>query len=131
MRIAIATEHGSVAGHFGRCPQYSLIDIEDGQETGRTVVDNPGHEPGLIPRFLKSHDANAIIAGGMGQRAKDIFDSLGIETIIGVAGKIDEVITGCIDGTLEGGGSFCAHGEEHEHGHGGGHHDGMHHHGHH
>lgn len=125
MRVAIATENGSVAGHFGRCPQYTLVDLADGRETRRVVVDNPGHEPGRIPHFLKSHDANVVIAGGMGHRAKEIFDSLGIEAVIGIEGTIDEVVAGCIAGTIEGGGSFCAHGEGHDHE--GGQHEGMHH----
>ncbi|MFW5688145.1 MAG: NifB/NifX family molybdenum-iron cluster-binding protein [Spirochaetota bacterium] len=126
MRLAIATENGSVAAHFGRCPQYTLVDIEDGRETGRQVVANPGHEPGRIPAFLKEHGAAVVVAGGMGPRAADLFDSMGIGHVIGVQATVDAVVSGCLDGTLEGGESLCSHGSDH---HGGHDHGGHHHHG--
>lgn len=125
MRLAIATENGGVAAHFGRCPHYTLVDIEDGQETSRTVVENPGHEPGKIPAFLRDHDARVILAGGMGNRARNLFDSMNIEQVVGVQGSIDSVVERCINGTLEGGESLCSHPDGHEHeGHD---HDHMHH----
>ena len=30
MRIAISTDGSSVSGHFGRCPSFTIVDIEDG-----------------------------------------------------------------------------------------------------
>ena len=51
-----------------------------------------------------------MIAGGMGRRAEAFFNQYGIEVIVGVTGKIDEVIKKIIDGTLEGGESLCAPG---------------------
>jgi predicted Fe-Mo cluster-binding NifX family protein len=132
MRLAISTENGAVAAHFGRCPHYTLIDIENGAETGRTVVENPGHEPGRIPAFLRDHDANVVIAGGMGRRAQELFNAMGIEQLVGIQGRIDDVVSRCISGTLAAGESLCSHPDGHGDGHShGGHHDGMHHHGHH
>jgi predicted Fe-Mo cluster-binding NifX family protein len=122
MRLAIATDNGRVAAHFGRCPEYTLVDVEDGREVSRRTLDNPGHEPGRIPAFLNEHDADAVVAGGMGQRAKQLFDSMGIEQVIGTQGSIDSVVKEFIDGTLEGGESLCSHGQgEHDH-------DDLHHH---
>ena len=121
MRIAIATEAGNVAAHFGRCPLYTLVDLVDGQMDNRRELQNPGHEPGRIPRLLRDHDVDVIIAGGMGQRAQMLFSQMDIEQIVGVTGSIDEVLNACMDGTLEGGESLCAHGEGHgdgAHGHG-------------
>lgn len=119
MRIAIATEDGQVSAHFGHCPCFALVDIEDGAVTGRTSVESPEHAPGRIPRFLKDHNVEVIIAGGMGHKAMELFDSLGIRQIVGVTGQVDTVIEGCLDGTLAGGESLCTHGPE------GGHHDGA------
>ena len=36
MRAAIATDGNDVSAHFGRCPAYTLVDIEGGRivETG-------------------------------------------------------------------------------------------------
>ncbi|MFW5715414.1 MAG: NifB/NifX family molybdenum-iron cluster-binding protein [bacterium] len=121
MRIAIATEAGQVAEHFGRCPLYTLVDLVDGQMDKRREIENPGHEPGRIPRLLRDHDVDVIIAGGMGQRAQMLFSQMDIEQIVGVTGSVDEVLNACLAGTLEGGESLCAHGEGHgdgTHGHG-------------
>jgi len=30
MRIVISSENGNVAQHFGRCPEFTLVDIENG-----------------------------------------------------------------------------------------------------
>lgn len=127
MRLAIATENGSVAAHFGRCPLYTLVDVDDGTEIGRRTIENPGHEPGRIPALLNDHDADVVIAGGMGRKAQQLFDSMGIQQVVGVQGSIDAVVSGCLDGTLEGGESLCSHKD----GHGGHDHEDMHHHGHH
>lgn len=111
MRIAIATEADRVAAHFGRCPSYTLVDLEDGTAANRTEVANPGHAPGVIPAFLHDHGVKVIIAGGMGQRAQGLFQQMGIDQIIGVTGTIDEVLNACLDGSLEGGESLCTHGK--------------------
>jgi predicted Fe-Mo cluster-binding NifX family protein len=122
MRVAIATEGNQVAAHFGRCPQYTLVDLVDTGETARTVVNNPGHEPGRIPAFLHEHKAEVIVAGGMGGRAQDLFAQMGIRQIVGVQGSIDLAVAGCIDGTLTGGESLCSHPDGgHGDGHGGDH----------
>jgi predicted Fe-Mo cluster-binding NifX family protein len=114
VRIAIATDDGQVSAHFGHCPQFILADIDNGAVVGQTVVDAPPHEPGLIPRFLKEHKADAVVAGGIGHKAVRLFESMGIEVVAGVTGSVEEVISGCADGTLEGGESLCSH--DHSHG---------------
>lgn len=118
MRIAIASDGERVAEHFGRCPSYTLVDIEDGNAVYREVLDNPGHEPGRIPVFLKEHGAEVIVAGGMGGRAQMLFDQMGIQQILGITGPVDQVVASCIDGSLEGAESLCAHGEGHGDGRG-------------
>jgi len=107
MRVAISTDGEFVSQHFGRCPSFTIVDIEDGKVTGRQTVDNPGHEPGFIPQFLHQKSVEAIIAGGMGMRAVGFFDEFGIKAIVGISGKIDEVVEQLIKGTLKGGESLC------------------------
>ena len=107
MRIAISTEGDFVSAHFGRCPTFTLVDIENGKVTKRTKVANPGHQPGAIPQFLHQKGVNCIVAGGMGMRATSFFEEYSIKTIVGVSGKIDEVIEQLKKGTLEGRESLC------------------------
>lgn len=109
MRVAVASENGEVAQHFGRCPEYVLYDVENGKVVGKSVVTNPGHEPGFLPRFLAERAVNCVIAGGMGPRAEQLFRQQGIEVITGVTGSVDRVISDYIAGRLRPGGSFCDH----------------------
>ncbi len=107
LKVAISTDGGFVSPHFGRCPSFTIVNIENGKITGREIIDNPGHQPGLIPQFLHQQDVQYIICGGMGMRAVGFFNELGIQTIVGISGAIDEVMEKLRSGTLEGGESLC------------------------
>jgi len=89
MKIAISTDSGHVSAHFGRCPAYTLVDIEEGKIIRRTEIPNPGHQPGFLPDYLSRMGVTAIIAGGMGPRAQGLFAEKKIQTIIGVQGRVD------------------------------------------
>jgi predicted Fe-Mo cluster-binding NifX family protein len=110
MRIAISTDGRYVSPHFGRCPSFTLVDIENGKMVKRVEVENPGHEPGYIPQFLHQKGVKRIVCGGMGARAQGFFEEMGIETIVGIDGSIDGVIEKLEKGVLEGGESLCAPG---------------------
>jgi predicted Fe-Mo cluster-binding NifX family protein len=47
-------------------PVFTLVDIVDGKTVKKEVLDNPGHKPGFIPRFLHQKGAECIVCGGMG-----------------------------------------------------------------
>ena len=107
MRVAISTDGDFVSAHFGRCPSFTIIDIENSKITSKETVNNPGHQPGFIPQFLHEKGVKCIIAGGMGMRATGFFNELGIQAIVGVSGKIDEIIEQLQKGKLKGGESLC------------------------
>ena len=107
MRIAISTDGDFVSAHFGRCPSFTLIDIENGKMIRKEMMDNPGHEPGLIPRFLHQKGADCIVCGGMGGRAAGLFNELGIKVIMGISDRISNVISKLEKGSLQGGASLC------------------------
>ncbi|MDP8234732.1 MAG: NifB/NifX family molybdenum-iron cluster-binding protein [Candidatus Saelkia tenebricola] len=107
MKIAISTDGDFVSAHFGRCPSFTIVEIGDNKVLGKDVIDNPGHHPGFLPQFLNKEGVNAIIAGGMGQRAAELFADVGIEAVVGVSGSVNEVIDKIVAGTLAGGESLC------------------------
>lgn len=109
MRYAIASDGDQVAAHFGRCERYLLVDVDDGVIIRSEEIPNPGHAPGLLPRFLAQHDVDTVVAGGAGPRAVGLLAELGIEVCLGVSGSIDDVLAGIADGTLEPGQSACDH----------------------
>jgi predicted Fe-Mo cluster-binding NifX family protein len=83
MRVAISTDGDVVSAHFGRCPYFTILELEDGNVIKKEVIENPGHQPGYIPKFLHQRDVECIVAGGMGMRARDFFAEEGIQTILG------------------------------------------------
>jgi len=107
VRIAISTDGKFVSEHFGRCPSFTVLDVEDGKVANTIVLENPGHQPGAIPTYLQQKGVNCIVAGGMGMRARGFFDEAGIQAILGVTGKIDDVVQALLSRTLEGGESLC------------------------
>jgi len=110
MKIALSTDGAMVSAHFGRCPAFTILEIEDGKLLKKETLDNPGHQPGAIPQFLHEKGVECIVAGGMGRRATEFFNDLGIKAIVGVTGSIDEVTEKILNGTLKGGESLCAPG---------------------
>lgn len=113
-RIVVAAEdprglEGEVSAHFGRCPYYVCIDVDSSQGEDSIgsieVVENEffgRHQPGIMPRFIKSLRADVIIAGGMGPRAIDLFHSLDIEVATGAVGIVGKVVKAYLDGKLRG-----------------------------
>jgi predicted Fe-Mo cluster-binding NifX family protein len=107
MKVVISTEGNSVSMHFGRCPEFTIVDIQNGKIAKKEVINNPGHHPGFLPQFFFERGIECIIAGGMGMKAQELFNQYKIEQIVGVSGKIDDVINQLLNGTLAGGESFC------------------------
>jgi len=132
MRIAVSTETNAgldapVAGHFGRCPFFTLIDLEGDQILAVQVVANPffpAHEPGQVPAFVHSQGANVMLTGGMGARAVAFFEQYGIRPVTGAAGTVRQALE-CFQGGELSGWAPCsesvAHGHgDHNHDHGDG-----------
>jgi predicted Fe-Mo cluster-binding NifX family protein len=107
MRTAISTDGDRVSGHFGRCPSFTIIEIEGNEIKSKEVIKNPGHHPGFIPEFLHKKGVDCIITGGMGRKAAGFFNQFGIETIVGITGTIEETIEKIKSGVLKGGESLC------------------------
>lgn len=110
MRIAISTDGDYVSAHFGRCPSFTILDIEDGKVMRQFKIANPGHQPGFIPQFLHEKGVDCIVSGGIGSRAISFFEEYGIKTIVGISGKIDDVIEQIKKDTLQSKESLCKHG---------------------
>jgi predicted Fe-Mo cluster-binding NifX family protein len=107
MKVAISTDADYVSPHFGRCPCFTIVEFKGGKILSKEIVDNPGHQPAFLPQFLSEKGVSCIVAGGMGRRAEALFSEKGIETLVGIGGRVDEVIDKLIKGTLEGGESVC------------------------
>ncbi len=112
MRYAIPVNDGSLSPHFGHCAQFALFDVDEASKTVKlkTVVDSPGHAPGVLPAWLAEQGASIVIAGGMGSRAVALFNENNIRVIMG-APQMDaeELLRQYLDGTLMLGENVCDH----------------------
>ncbi len=112
MKIAIPIANGKLSMHFGHCEKFVMIDVDPDTKTisGTTELDPPAHEPGVLPRWLAEQKTNLIIAGGMGQRAQDLFTGQGIQVIVGAPSETPEqLVKSYLDGALETGTNACDH----------------------
>jgi len=112
MKIAIPMAGGRLCMHFGHCEQFALVDVDEiaGQPTNTTLVAPPPHEPGVLPRWLHEQGATVIIAGGMGQRAQQLFAQYNIKVIVGAPADAPEnLVTAYLNGTLTLGQNACDH----------------------
>jgi predicted Fe-Mo cluster-binding NifX family protein len=109
MLIAIPCEGNMVCPHFGHCEVFAMYDTDT---KAINSLPNPGHEPGYLPRFLKEHGVNLVIAGGMGGRAQELFAASGIDLIVGVSGSLKDVLASFDKGELKSTGAVCS---EHSH----------------
>jgi len=112
MKIAIPLADGRLCMHFGHCEQFALVDVDEitGKSTNKQCVTPPPHEPGLLPRWLHEQGATVIIAGGMGQRAQQLFAQNGIKVLVGAPADTPEnLVNAFTSGTLESGQNACDH----------------------
>lgn len=119
MRIAMPILNGQLSAHFGHAPKFAIVDVENGQVVGSQLVDPPPHEPGVLPRWLGSLGVTHVLCGGIGARAVEMLNSVGITVVAGVSEPdptraLEAFLAGSIQAVE---GPTCT---GHEHGHGGG-----------
>jgi predicted Fe-Mo cluster-binding NifX family protein len=122
MRIVVSadTKNGLesvVSPHFGRCPHFILVDLDDQDVSGVREVDNPfygQHQPGQVPGFISSLGANVMLTGGMGGRAIMFFQQYGIEGVTGAYGTVRQSLERYLGGQLQGA-EPCKESREHGH----------------
>ena len=112
MKIAIPISNGKLAAHFGHCNQFAFVEIDRENKSiiSTEMLTPPPHEPGVMPRWTAEQGANLIIAGGMGTRAKDMFEQRGVEVMVGAPSESPEnIVNAYLAGTLQIGGNVCDH----------------------
>jgi predicted Fe-Mo cluster-binding NifX family protein len=112
MRIAIPVVQNKLCPHFGHCDQFAILDIDEDLKkiTNKSELTPPAHAPGVLPQWLHENKVNIIIAGGMGQRAQQLFAQNDIKVVIGAAaGSPEDIVSAYLGGTLVTGDNICDH----------------------
>ena len=82
--FAVPTVNGKLTQHFGHCDKFAIIETQDNSIVKEEFVSPPVHQPGIYPKFLADIGVKTIIAGGMGNKAHELFAQNDIEVCVGV-----------------------------------------------
>lgn len=106
MKIAVSSNdnkglESTVSEHFGRCPFFTMVTVNENTIQKTEVVENPfyeGHQPFEIPNFLKSQGIQAIVTQGMGGRAIGFFQENAIQSVTGCSGTVKDAVNAYLSG---------------------------------
>jgi predicted Fe-Mo cluster-binding NifX family protein len=108
--IAIPVSAGILDAHFGHCRQFAMVTVENEEIREVTYLDAPPHQPGLLPPWLADRGCTEVIAGGMGQRAIQLFNQQGINVFVGAPRMTpEELVEGLLKDTLSFSANYCDH----------------------
>ncbi len=113
MKIALPIDGGKVSGHFGHAEKFALFEVDCSSNSiaGSSEAVPPPHEEGAIPEWLRDQGVNLVIAGGLGVKAKKLFEGMGIDVVAGAPQREPAaVVMSHLDGTLQSGDNACGHG---------------------
>jgi predicted Fe-Mo cluster-binding NifX family protein len=109
MKVCIPIEGTMVSQHFGHTPEFLIVAVENGKVVSRKVEKSPGHEPGLLPKLMASWGVTHVITGGLGQKAREMFNERNIKVISGVTGTAEDALHTFLEGKLVAGENLCDH----------------------
>lgn len=112
MKIALPVTGNCLCMHFGHCESFAFYDVDSKEKSinGVKMLTPPPHEPGILPPWIKQQGADIVITGGMGSRARDLFEAVGVHVITGApAINPEAVIIHYLNNTLELGQNACDH----------------------
>jgi len=110
-KIAVPIDDsGILDSHFGHCKFFSILNEEGGKTISEEKIVPPPHEPGLLPKWLSEMGVTDIIAGGMGQRAIQLFNEKGVNAFVGAPRlSAKELAEGHLNGSLMFSANYCDH----------------------
>ncbi|MFI3262708.1 MAG: NifB/NifX family molybdenum-iron cluster-binding protein [Rikenellaceae bacterium] len=118
MRIAIPTKDGLVDNHFGHCAYYTIFTVEDNKIVSQATLPSPqgcGCKSN-IATILREIGVRVMLAGSMGDGAKNVLKKQNIDVIRGCSGDVEELANAYLSGEIDDSGEACAaHGDGDEH----------------
>ena len=111
MRIAVPTRDGRVDDHFGHCDHYTVFTVENNAIVETFDLPSPqgcGCKSG-IAADLQQLGVEVMLAGNMGEGAKNKLESHNIKVIRGCKGDIEAVVKGYLLGFIMDSGEGCDH----------------------
>ncbi len=114
--IAVPLEGGVLCAHFGHCEEFAIVKVVDNEIREIKTLTPPEHVPGLYPRWVASFGVTDVIAGGMGQKAINLFNEQNINAFVGAPiDKAENLVINFIAGNLSLNANYCNHDNDHQH----------------
>ena len=121
MKIAVTSQNRrTVTEHADKCRKFWIYDTEQGQVTGKTLLELPieqsfhessPHEPHPLD------DVQVLIAASMGPGLHQRLAAKGITALMTSETDPDQAVAACLQGTLASGAGSCDHGDHPHHHH--------------
>ena len=115
MKIAVPTRENVVDDHFGHCAYYTIFTIENNEIVNRSTMPAPqgcGCKSG-VAAILQAEGVSLMLAGNMGEGAKNVLEYHNIKVIRGCSGLVEDVVKAYINGQISDSGLSCSHHECH------------------
>lgn len=116
MKIAVPTREGRVDDHFGHCAYYTIFTVADGKIVSQDKLASPqgcGCKSGIAP-VLRQMGVAVMLAGNMGQGAKNVLEAQHIEVVRGCSGDVVELAEAYLAGKVLDNGEVCDHHDCHQ-----------------
>lgn len=111
MKIALPTRDGRIDDHFGHCDHYTIATVEGNKVIATEDLPSPqgcGCKSDIAPQMARM-GVRMLLAGNMGDGAKNVLNSNGIQVIRGCSGPIEDVLASYLAGTLKDNQIACDH----------------------
>ena len=113
MKIAVPTRDGVIDDHFGHCAYYTIFEIENNEIVNSSRLESPqgcGCKSG-IAADMEALGISVMLAGNMGEGAKNKLESHNIKVVRGCRGNIEMVVRAYLIGLIKDSGEGCSHHE--------------------
>lgn len=124
MRVGIPLIDDRLSSHFGHSQTVALmeVDSETRAVSAKRLIQAPPHTHGALSRLMADEGVDLVIAGGIGQGARNILEQRNIKVLAGAPAETPEnLVRAYLDGTLvlsaEHGDCGCGHHNHHHHHH--------------
>lgn len=110
LKIALPTVNNQVDDHFGHCDHYTIFEIDKNKNIVKQETIPAGQGCGCksnIASVLQGMGVNLMLAGSMGDGAKNGLNAAHIKVIRGCSGDIEMVVKDYLSGKIQDSGEGC------------------------
>ena len=81
-------------------PAFTIVELDEGRMRGTFTIPNPGCQHAFWADLFSRNSIKHVIAGAMGANAQAVIRGCGVDVILGVQGRLEEVMKRFLDGSL-------------------------------